>query len=106
MLHIEVDDLLLTKNSLKTVQKLKKKVERELLLFPNLQLFVEVKSKTAKASVISMYAVYLNQRFFEDKFVSKNWESTVQQSVSYLIRSIRSEFLSQKSQKSANYETL
>ena len=106
MLHIEVDDLLLSKDSVKTVQKLKKKVEKELLLFPQLQLFIEVKPKSAKASVIYMYAVYLEQKFFEDRFVSKSWESTVQQCVSYLIRSIRTEFLNQKAQKTVAYETL
>ena len=106
MLHIEVDESLLTKDGSKTVRKLTKKVEKELLLFPQLQIFVKVTSKSAKATEIYTYAVYLDQRFFEEKFVSKNWEPTVQQCVSYLIRSIRSEFLHQKSLHSTRYETL
>ena len=93
----------------KLFEKLKKKVEKELLLFPQLQIFVKVTSRSAKASEIYTYAVYLDQRFFEEKFVSKDWESTVQQCVSYLIRSIRSEFLNQKAripQDTIHFEVL
>ena len=63
MLHIEVDESLLTKDGSKTVRKLKKKVEKELLLFPQLQIFVKVTSRSAKATEIYAYAVYLDQRF-------------------------------------------
>ena len=106
MLRIQVDTTLLNENSRKIIKKLKKKVEKDLLLFPELQLSIEVKTKTAKANIITMYAVYLNQRFFEEEFVSRDWESTIQQCVSYLIRSIRTEFLNQKKQNSATYGTL
>ena len=106
MLHIEIDDVLINKENIKTVQKLKKKVEKDLLLFPGIQLYVNVKTKTAKANAISMYAMYLEQKFFEETFISKSWELTIQQSVSYLLRSIRTEFLSRKNQKSATCDTL
>tara|TARA_Y100000589_G_scaffold11990_1_gene9818 strand:+ start:506 stop:826 length:321 start_codon:yes stop_codon:yes gene_type:complete len=105
MIHIQIDPILLSEKSRKTVQKLKKKVEKELLLFPELQLSIEVKTRTAKANIITMYATYANQRFFEDEFVSKNWESTIQQCASYLTRSIRSEFLKRKSRKIVSYDT-
>lgn len=89
MLNLNFYDMTISKATEETLKKFKKRVEREISFYPGVSLHFHINQKSRKIQHIYMSLNYGQQKLFEQEFLSKNWESALEQCVQDALHAIR-----------------
>lgn len=92
MLHLSIDPKLVNAHSEITIKRAKKKIEKDLMLYPNARIFFQVEPKSKKQSTVALWVEFANQRLVQQEFSTKSWENALVQSVEHAIHTLKSEY--------------
>lgn len=91
MLHLNLNGTVLDKLAQQSIKKMEKKLEKEFLYHPGVDIFVDVSTKTKKQQTIQVEIEYQGDILLSEEFITKSWLSALDQYVQHTIWTIKRE---------------
>ncbi|PCJ19800.1 MAG: hypothetical protein COB02_06305 [Candidatus Cloacimonadota bacterium] len=91
MLHLNLNSDALDKLTQQSIKRLEKKLEKELLYHPGVDIFVDVSAKGKKQYTIQVEIEYRDEIILNESFQCKSWISALDQYVQHAIWTIKRE---------------
>ncbi|MCO4782612.1 MAG: hypothetical protein KC646_09830 [Candidatus Cloacimonetes bacterium] len=91
MLHLNLNGAVLDKLAQQSIKKMEKKLEKEFLYHPGVDIFVDISTKTKKQQAIQVEIEYQGDVLLSEEFTTKSWLSALDQYVQHTIWTIKRE---------------
>jgi hypothetical protein len=82
----------LSDSSAQALGKFKHKVDKELSMFPGVELIFDITPKSKKQTIISMSLFNQNQLLLEQSMSTKSWDTALEQCVQDALWSLKQQF--------------
>ncbi|MCJ8344093.1 hypothetical protein MJH12_00995 [bacterium] len=102
MLHLNLNSTVLDKLTQQSIKRMEKRLEKELLYHPGVDIFVDVSTKTKKQQTIQVEIEYQGEVLLSEAFQCKSWLGALDQYVQHAIWTIKREIPKKASMASQN----